>query len=92
MGSLDVNRKRSFRPGRAAVAASASSGATGFYLTPVVATAPAATAPLNMRAPAPRDPAAVALAEWVSEHFDTLEHDDIAQFLVFGHARFGRDA
>lgn len=81
MGLMDVNRKRSFRPGRAAVAALSTPGAANFYFAPM----------LEAAAPAPLDPAALTLSKWVSDHFDTLEHDDIAQFLVFGHAQFGRD-
>ncbi|MGI4856321.1 MAG: hypothetical protein ACRYHA_05235 [Janthinobacterium lividum] len=90
MSLMDVNRKRSFRPGRAAVVASAMPGAASFYFSPTLA---AAAPMLAARAPMrePLDPAAITLSKWVSEHFDTLEHDDIAQFLVFGHAQFGRD-
>ncbi|MGI4856949.1 MAG: hypothetical protein ACRYHA_08545 [Janthinobacterium lividum] len=86
MGSLDINHKRSFRPGRAALAMLGAPGAPGvasFYFPPTVK----AAAPV----PAPLDPAALVLAKWVSDNFDTLEHDDIAQFLVFGHGQFGRD-
>ncbi|MCY0387814.1 hypothetical protein OVY01_11330 [Robbsia sp. Bb-Pol-6] len=83
MGLMDVNRKRSFRPGRAAVSASVAPSGAGFYLAPVVEAA--ASTPVTL------DPAAVALSRWVAEGFDTLDHDDIAQFLVFGHAGFGRD-